>query len=69
MIADHSDNMGFFPDLNAGNESLLADPKGREWYDKIQQGVFDVANEQNGCARNALYVVLRLLFDRESRQD
>ena len=28
-------------------------------YDKIQQGVFDVANEQNGCVRNALYVVLR----------
>ena len=28
-----------------------------------------MANEQNGCARNALYVVLRLLFDRESRQD
>jgi hypothetical protein len=38
VIADHSDNMGFFPDLNAGNPSLLADPKGREWYDKIQQG-------------------------------
>ena len=28
-------------------------------YDKIQQAVFDVANEQNGCVRNALYVVLR----------
>ena len=38
VIADHSDNMGFFPDLNAGSETLLADPKGQEWYDKIQQG-------------------------------
>jgi hypothetical protein len=38
VIADHSDNMGFFPDLNAGNETIMADPKGREWYDKIQQG-------------------------------
>ena len=28
VIADHSDNMGFFPDLNAGSETLLADPKG-----------------------------------------
>ena len=38
VIADHSDNMGFFPDLNAGSPGLLSDPKGREWYDKIQAG-------------------------------
>ena len=38
VVADHSDNMGFFPDLNAGNETLLSDPKGQEWYDMIQQG-------------------------------
>ena len=38
VVADHSDNMGFFPDLNAGAEHLLADPSGKEWYDKIQAG-------------------------------
>jgi Protein of unknown function (DUF3604) len=30
--------MGFFPDLFAGKESILADPTGRKWYDMIQKG-------------------------------
>jgi hypothetical protein len=38
VVADHSDNMGFATDLLAGKAALLADPKGREWYDLIQQG-------------------------------
>jgi hypothetical protein len=38
VVADHSDNMGFFPDLNAGADHILADPKGKEWYDKVQAG-------------------------------
>ena len=38
VVADHSDNMGFFPDLLAGKPSILADPKGKEWYDRIQAG-------------------------------
>jgi len=38
VVADHSDNMGFFPDLFAGDPNILADPKGREWYDKVQAG-------------------------------
>lgn len=38
VVADHSDNMGFFPDLFAGKPELLADPHGRRWYDMIQQG-------------------------------
>ena len=38
VVADHSDNMGFFPDLFAGNPALLSDPKGKEWYEKIQDG-------------------------------
>ncbi|GKS59344.1 hypothetical protein YTPLAS18_28710 [Nitrospira sp.] len=38
VVADHSDNMGFFPDLFAGNPELLADPTGRKWYDMIQSG-------------------------------
>ena len=38
VVADHSDNMGFFPDLLAGKPDLLANPTGRKWYDMIQSG-------------------------------
>ncbi|MCG6925530.1 MAG: DUF3604 domain-containing protein [Acidobacteria bacterium] len=38
VVADHSDNMGFFPDLFAGDPAILADPTGKEWYEKIQEG-------------------------------
>ena len=38
VVTDHSDNMGFFPDLFAGKPALLADPTGRRWYDMIQSG-------------------------------
>ena len=38
VIADHSDNMGFFPDLYAGKESLLSHPIGRDWHDRINAG-------------------------------
>jgi hypothetical protein len=38
VVADHSDNMGFFPDLLAGKPSVLADPTGKKWYDMIQSG-------------------------------
>ncbi|HRK36085.1 MAG TPA: DUF3604 domain-containing protein [Candidatus Hydrogenedentes bacterium] len=38
VVADHSDNMGFFPDLFAGKPEILKDPDGRRWYDMIQSG-------------------------------
>ena len=38
VVTDHSDNMGFFPDLMSGKPELLADPLGRKWYDMIQNG-------------------------------
>jgi hypothetical protein len=38
VVADHSDNMGFFPDLFAGKPEILTDPTGRKWYDMIQSG-------------------------------
>jgi hypothetical protein len=38
VVADHSDNMGFFLDLYAGEPNILSDPQGREWYDRIQSG-------------------------------
>jgi hypothetical protein len=38
VVADHSDNMGFFPDLLSGKPEVLADPSGRKWYDMIRSG-------------------------------
>ncbi|NHZ73331.1 MAG: DUF3604 domain-containing protein, partial [Nitrospirae bacterium] len=38
VVADHSDNMGWFPDLLAGKPTLLADPTGKDWYNRIQAG-------------------------------
>ncbi len=38
VVADHSDNMGFFPDLFAGKPEILANATGRHWYDMIQSG-------------------------------
>ena len=38
VVADHSDNMGFFPDLFAEKPELLADPTGKKWSDMIKAG-------------------------------
>jgi Protein of unknown function (DUF3604) len=38
VVADHSDNMGFFPRLVSGDPGMLADPMGRRWYDMIKSG-------------------------------
>ena len=38
VVSDHSDNMGFFPQLFAADPKMLADPTGRRWYDMIQSG-------------------------------
>jgi len=38
VVADHSDNMGFFPRLYAGDPEFLADPTGKRWYSMIQEG-------------------------------
>jgi hypothetical protein len=38
VVADHSDNMGFFPRLFKGDPEMLADPTGKRWYDMIQAG-------------------------------
>jgi hypothetical protein len=38
VVADHSDNMGFFPDLFAGKPHIMSDPKGKEWHDRIKKG-------------------------------
>src|SRR5262245_526059 len=38
VVTDHSDNMGFFPDLFAGKPEMLAQPTGKKGYDRIQAG-------------------------------
>jgi hypothetical protein len=38
VVADHSDNMGFFPRLYAGDPGMLADPTGKRWYQMIKEG-------------------------------
>ena len=37
-ITDHSDMMGFATDLQRGAPNILADPKGREWYEGFKKG-------------------------------
>lgn len=38
VVADHSDNMGMFPDLLAGKPAIMADPQGRKWNEMIVGG-------------------------------
>ena len=38
VVADHSDNMGFFPDLLAGAPHIMSNKTGKDWYDRIQKG-------------------------------
>jgi len=38
VVADHSDNMGFFPRLYAGDSQMLSDPTGKRWYEMVQAG-------------------------------
>jgi len=38
VVADHSDGMGFFPLLLAGDPSVMADPQGRKWNEMINSG-------------------------------
>jgi hypothetical protein len=38
VVADHSDNMGFFPNLLGGDPALLAEPLGQRWYELIKSG-------------------------------
>lgn len=49
VIADHSDNMGFFPDLFDAAPHIMSVPKGKEWYNRIKAGEgVDVALELIG---------------------
>lgn len=38
VVSDHSDNLGFFPKLAAGDPQFLADDTGKRWYGMIQKG-------------------------------
>jgi hypothetical protein len=38
VVADHSDGMGFFPLILAGDPKIMADPQGRKWHEMIRSG-------------------------------
>lgn len=38
VVADHSENLGFFRRLSSGDPTVLAHPKGKEWYEGLKQG-------------------------------
>src|ERR1700726_3108149 len=38
VVTDHSDGLGFFPQMMAGDPAILADPKGRQWYNMVRDG-------------------------------
>jgi hypothetical protein len=38
VVADHSDNMGFFPRLYEGDPDMLKDPTGKRWYEMVRKG-------------------------------
>jgi hypothetical protein len=38
VVADHSDNMGFFPKLQSGAPFVMASEKGRRWHGMIEEG-------------------------------
>jgi hypothetical protein len=38
VVTDHSDNLGFFQLLLAGDPRVVANPLGRKWYNMIQSG-------------------------------
>ncbi len=38
VVSDHSDGMGFIPDLIAGTPNVLAVPEGKDWHERINQG-------------------------------
>ena len=38
VVADHSDNMGFFPKLQAGAAYVMADEQGRRWHEMVEAG-------------------------------
>jgi hypothetical protein len=38
VVTDHSDGMGFFPQLMSADPVLMATPQGRKWYDQIHSG-------------------------------
>jgi hypothetical protein len=38
VVSDHSDNLGFFPKLFAGDPKYLADPTGKRWHEMVMAG-------------------------------
>ena len=49
VVADHSDNMGFFPRLNSGDPEMLADP---DWQTLVRHDPGRRADRCRGCHRD-----------------
>ena len=60
VVSDHSDNLGFFPQLLNGDPKVLANPQGRKWYDLMQSGRGQEAAIEIGRAscRERVYVLV-----------
>lgn len=55
VVADHSDNMGYFPRLLAGDPKMMANPTGRRWHNMIKAGgreAVQAASEQIAAFTN-----------------
>ena len=44
VVADHSDNMGFFPLLLSGDARVVANEQGKRWHDMVNKGGTDAVN-------------------------
>ena len=70
VVADHSDNMGFFPDLYAGKQHIISKPQGREWYNGIKEGRgVEVAGQVRAVAVEAAYELISLFANGEFPDD
>ena len=50
VVADHSELMGFGPDVRKGAPNVLAVSKGREWYEAMQKGGEEASRAGNDLA-------------------
>jgi hypothetical protein len=51
VVADHSDNMGFFPDMLSGAPHILSNPTGKDWYDRILTTLQRCLGQDRRCRR------------------
>ena len=62
VVADHSELMGFGPDVRNGTPNVLAEPKGRAWYEAMQKGGEEASLAGNDLAISLMSGTLPLQF-------